>query len=99
MGIESGVWKRAADNAWVDGAAICLARTYIKPMEEVVEWSDELVLPPNSYDGVGRWSPSNDPHSMITGGDKTRAEFIADAIVRAMTRFLSEKGIVSDEKQ
>lgn len=51
-------------------------------IEEVVLWSDEIKIPENFEGGTnGEWSVHKDPHSLITEGKRSRADFIRDAIL------------------
>lgn len=95
VGIESGVWKSANNGAWVDGAVVYVERLDDNGDTDSARtaYSDELVLPRKGDDVYvepldnGCWSCVDDPHAIVTRGARTRADFLRDAVIRALKLF------------
>ena len=93
VGIESGMYENEKKEK-VDAACILIrwskpiqkeeaTKVTVEDFEEVVIWSDEILIPQNFKGGNdGEWSIYKDPHSIITEGKRSRADFIRDAILK-----------------
>lgn len=92
VGIENGMWSES-DNEVVDGACLVLLvpSSSLSPVKHVC-WSDVLRIPgPQDQNFFppgpeGRWSLSNDPHFILTQGQRSRADFLTDALTLWKTR-------------
>jgi hypothetical protein len=89
IGIESGMIREAG--AWVDRACIVAISGGGGGGKTTVGWSEALAIPDQASIVIAEpplaeqpvWSQLKDPHVVVTGGKRSRADFIADAL-RAM---------------
>lgn len=81
IGIENGMWEESG-GVWVDGAAIAIWNAHDDIDAIQVIWSDVIQIPQGHPTGPdGQWSCYKDPHSVITKGKRSRAAFLADALI------------------
>lgn len=69
------------NDEWVDRACVVLVRC--SDGKEAIVWTDSLAIP-QAMAKNRPWSPLKDPHLVLTGGKRSRSDFIADALARAL---------------
>lgn len=105
IGIENGVVHE--DGRWIDVAAVVVSGP---DGRETVAWSEAVAVPDVYVDeaaarGFGgvtvgsviaerTGSTPDDPHGILSGGRRTRAAILADAVASAITAFTAEGGNV-----
>lgn len=105
VGIENGIVRE--DGRWIDVAAVVIVG---EDGRETVAWSEAVAVPDVFVDeaaarGFGgvtvgaviaerEGSTPDDPHAMLSGGRRTRAAILADALASALTAFTAEGGNV-----
>jgi inosine/xanthosine triphosphatase len=76
IGIENGMFE-VDDDQWVDVAMLVM----LSPATEAVSLTDSLPIPADFEKGPnGEWSVHKDPHSIVTGGKRSRKDFLCDAL-------------------
>jgi hypothetical protein len=100
IGIENGIWESSGQ--WVDGACVCILPhawegDFAAALSSVdFLWSDVLIIPPVNERPFktgpnGEWSVLKDPHAVLTGGARPRAEFLRHALSPFVDALRSEK--------